>query len=59
MYRSSGNFEAFSRTPKPEGVEGRRAYFVGSGLASLAGAVFLIRDARMPGSAITRASAGR
>lgn len=53
MYRSSGNFEAFSRPPKPEGVEGRRAYFVGSGLASLAGAVFLIRDARMPGSAIT------
>ncbi|SDD76243.1 oleate hydratase [Glycomyces harbinensis] len=53
MYRSNGNFEAFARPPKPEGVEGRRAYFVGSGLASLAGAVFLIRDAQMPGDRIT------
>lgn len=53
MYRSNGNFEAFARPPKPEGVEGRRAYFVGSGLASLAGAVFLIRDAQMRGDHIT------
>ncbi|MGE6334873.1 oleate hydratase [Stenotrophomonas sp. NPDC077659] len=53
MYRSNGNFEAYSRPPKPEGVGDRRAYFVGSGLASLAGALFLIRDAQMPGSAIT------
>lgn len=53
MYRTNGNFEAYARPPKPEGVDGRRAYFVGSGLASLAGAAFLIRDARMPGNAIT------
>ena len=53
MYRSNGNFEAFARPLKPEGVDGRRAYFVGSGLAALAGAAFLIRDAQMPGEAIT------
>jgi oleate hydratase len=53
MYRSNGNFEAFARPLKPEGIDGRRAYFVGSGLASLAGAAFLVRDAQMPGSAIT------
>lgn len=53
MYRSSGNFEAFARPLKPEGIDGRRAFFVGSGLASLAGAAFLVRDAQMPGSAIT------
>ena len=53
MYRTNGNFEAYARPPKPEGVDGRRAWFVGSGLASLAGAAFLIRDAQMPGSAIT------
>ncbi|WP_159806387.1 oleate hydratase [Cellulomonas citrea] len=53
MYRSNGNFEAFARPRKPAGVEGRRAFFVGSGLASLAGAAFLVRDAQLPGAAIT------
>lgn len=53
MYRTNGNFEAYARPTRPEGVDGRRAFFVGSGLASLAGAAFLIRDARMPGDAIT------
>lgn len=53
MYRSNGNFEAFGRPLKPAGIDGRKAYFVGSGLASLAAATFLIRDAQMPGEAIT------
>jgi oleate hydratase len=44
MYYSSGNYEAFARPRKPDGVETKRAWFVGSGLASLAGAAFLIRD---------------
>ena len=30
-----------------------KAYFVGGGIASLAGAVFLIRDGNMPGKSIT------
>lgn len=53
MYYSSGNYEAFARPRKPEGVENKTAWFVGSGLASLAGAAFLVRDGHMPGHRIT------
>jgi oleate hydratase len=53
MYYSSGNYEAFARSRKPEGIENKTAWFVGSGLAALAGAAFLIRDGHMPGSRIT------
>ncbi|TCN55949.1 oleate hydratase [Rhodococcus sp. SMB37] len=53
MYYSSGNYEAFARPRKPEGVDDKSAWFVGSGLASLAGAAFMIRDGRMAGNRIT------
>ncbi|WP_067699572.1 oleate hydratase [Nocardia jejuensis] len=53
MYYSSGNYEAFARPRKPEGVDGKSAWFVGAGLASLSGAAFLIRDGQLPGSKIT------
>jgi len=53
MYHSSGNYEAFARPRKPEGVENKTAWFVGSGLAALAGAAFLVRDGQMPGNRIT------
>ncbi len=53
VYYSSGNYEAFARPRKPDGVEGKTAWFVGSGLASLAGAAFLIRDGQMHGHRIT------
>ncbi|MFE3259902.1 oleate hydratase [Nocardia sp. NPDC059091] len=53
MFYSSGNYEAFARPRKPAGVEDKTAWFVGSGLASLSGAAFLIRDGQMPGSKIT------
>ena len=53
MYYSNGNFEAFARPRKPEGIENKSAYFVGSGLAALAAAAFLIRDAQLPGDRIT------
>ena len=53
MYYSSGNYEAFARPRKPAGVDGKSAWFVGSGLASLAGAAFLVRDGRMAGERIT------
>jgi len=53
MYYSSGNYEAFARPRKPKGVETKTAWFVGSGLASLAGAAFLIRDGHMAGDRIT------
>lgn len=52
MYYSSGNYEAFARPRKPKGVENKTAWFVGSGLAALAGAAFLIRDGQMPGNRI-------
>lgn len=53
MYYSSGNYEAFAKPEKPEGIEKKHAYIVGSGLAGLAAACFLIRDAQMPGENIT------
>jgi hypothetical protein len=53
MYYSSGNYEAFARPRKPQGVESKSAWFVGSGLAALAGAAFLIRDGQMAGNRIT------
>jgi hypothetical protein len=53
MYRSSGNYEAFARPRKPEGVDDKTAWLVGAGLASMSAAVFLIRDGQMPGRNIT------
>jgi oleate hydratase len=53
MHYSSGNYEAFARPRKPMGVDSKSAWFVGSGLAALAGAAFLIRDAQMAGEKIT------
>lgn len=53
MYYSSGNYEAFARPRKPAGVDGKTAWFVGAGLASMSGAAFLIRDGQLPGDKIT------
>lgn len=52
MYYSNGNYEAFAKPLKPEGVNRKSAYLVGSGLASLAAACFLIRDGQMKGEHI-------
>ena len=52
MYYASGNYEAFARPLKPEGVEQKSAYLVGSGLAALAAACFLVRDGQMKGERI-------
>ena len=52
MYYSSGNYEAFARPLKPEGVEHKSAYLIGSGLAALSAACFLVRDGQMPGKNI-------
>ena len=52
IYYTNGNYEAFARPEKPEGVDDKNAYIVGSGLASLAAACFLVRDGQMPGSHI-------
>ncbi|MCI7812709.1 MAG: oleate hydratase [Lachnospiraceae bacterium] len=50
MYYSSGNYEAFARPEKPEGVDHKSAYIIGSGLAALAAACFLVRDGQMKGN---------
>ena len=52
MYRSNGNYEAFAHPMKPEGVDNKSAYIVGSGLAGLAAATFLVRDGQMKGDKI-------
>ncbi|MEY9610765.1 myosin-crossreactive antigen [Bradyrhizobium elkanii] len=53
MYYTSGNYEAFARPRKPAGVDSKTAWFVGSGLAALSGAAFLIRDGQLRGDRIT------
>ncbi len=52
MYYSNGNYEAFARPEKPEGVDKKSAYLIGSGLAALSAACFLIRDGQMKGDRI-------
>ena len=44
MYYASGNYEAFARPRKPEGVESKSAYIIGTGLAALTAACYLVRD---------------
>ncbi|MEG1577708.1 MAG: oleate hydratase [Oscillospiraceae bacterium] len=52
MYYSNGNYEAFARPEKPAGVDRKSAYIVGSGLAALSAACFLVRDGQMKGEHI-------
>jgi oleate hydratase len=46
-------YKTMYRPKKPKGIEGRKAYIVGGGLAGLATATFLVDDAGMPGKNIT------
>lgn len=46
-------YDLFYHAPKPEGIEKRKAYIVGGGIAGLAAAAFLTDDAGMPGENIT------
>ena len=52
MYYSSGNYEAFARPKKPEGVDHKSAYIIGIGLAALSAACYLVRDGQMKGEHI-------
>ena len=52
MYYSSGNYEAFARPQKPEGVDDKSAYIIGTGLAALTAACYLVRDGQMQGEHI-------
>ena len=42
MYYSAGNYEAFARPEKPEGVDRKSAYIIGTGLAGLSAAFYLL-----------------
>lgn len=52
MYYSSGTYEAFAHPEKPEGVEKKSAHIIGTGLAGLTAAFYLVRDGQMPGNHI-------
>ena len=52
MYYSSGNYEAFARPRKPEGVDNKSAHIIGTGLAALTAACYLVRDGQMQGQNI-------
>lgn len=42
IYYTNGNYEAFARPEKPEGVDEKHAYIVGSGLAALSAGLILM-----------------
>lgn len=52
MYYGSGTYEAFARPEKPEGVDKKSAYIIGTGLAGLSAAFYLLRDGQMKGEHI-------
>jgi len=52
MYYGSGTYEAFARPEKPEGVDKKSAYIIGTGLAGLSAAFYLVRDGQVKGEHI-------
>lgn len=52
MYYSAGNYEAFANPEKPKDVDKKSAYIIGTGLAGLSAAFYLVRDGQMKGEHI-------
>ena len=52
MYYGAGTYEAFARPEKLEGVDKKSAYIIGTGLAGLSAAFYLVRDGQMKGEHI-------
>ncbi|MFW5719172.1 MAG: oleate hydratase, partial [Halanaerobium sp.] len=50
---TNGRLHSLVAARKPEGIEDKKAYLIGTGIASLAAGCFLIRDAHLDGSKIT------
>ena len=50
---TNGDFQRLVKARKPEGIEEKSAYLIGTGVAALAAGCFLIRDAQMEGKNIT------
>ncbi len=52
MYYGAGTYEAFARPEKPMDVDKKSAYIIGTGLAGLSAAFYLVRDGQMKGENI-------
>ena len=52
MYYSAGNYEAFARPLKPKDADKKSAYIIGTGLAGLSAAFYLVRDGQVKGENI-------
>ena len=52
MYYSAGNYEAFAHPVTPEVADRKSAYIIGTGLAGLTAAFYLVRDAGLKGERI-------
>ena len=52
MYYSAGTYEAFAHPEKPKDVDNKSAYIIGTGLAGLTAAFYLVRDGQMNGEHI-------
>ena len=52
MYYSAGTYESFAHPEKPEGVDNKSASIIGTGLAGLTAAFYLVRDGQMKGEHI-------
>ncbi len=50
MYYGAGNYEAFSHPQIPVGAENKHAFVIGSGLAGLTTAFYLVRDGGLKGA---------
>ena len=49
MYYSAGTYESFAHPEKPRDVDKKSAYIIGTGLAGLTAAFYLVRDGQMKG----------
>ena len=52
MYYGVGTYESFARPEKPKDVDKKSAYIIGTGLAGLSAAFYLVRDGQMKGEHI-------
>ncbi|MCD8343722.1 MAG: oleate hydratase [Oscillospiraceae bacterium] len=52
MYYGTGTYEAFAHPEKPEGADRKSAYIIGTGLAGLTAAFYLVRDGQLKGEHI-------
>lgn len=50
---TNGSYQSLVQARKPEGIDDKKAYLIGTGIGALAAGCFLIRDAHMDGSKIT------